>query len=784
AFAYFAFDEGTGQTAADSSGNSRDGTLGTTTSVESSDPTWGCVTGGSALDFDGSDDQVLVGDYDLLNAISISAWINWDVLTTDDGIVSKRTATEVNGNWALRLDNTGTGRLEWMVWSGFDTSQDFYSVSAIGTGAWTHVVLTFDETTNTAKFYINGTLDNTTTSFTNDLEDTTEPIIIGWAGQTSQFFDGRIDDVRIYDYALNQSEVTALAATAPIDCVAWLNASWAYRKQIIIQSSQVDTNLTNFPVYVDMADLGSDFFANVKSDGGDIRITNSDGTTELAREVVEINTGAETGEIHFKADSLSSSGDTSFYIYYGNSGASDYAVTDPYGRNAVWSNGYAAVWHLEEETSGTGTANLYVDSTGNGNDGNDQVAATGQTGRLGSGQELDGAADYIDMGDVLDFADPADFTLESWIRPTIPSATLAVSGTSSSAVFDGVPDVTFQHTTPTGTNRLMVVGVSLNNLGGETVSSITYNGGSLTLIGAVNHLGSGDDDSRVEIWALVAPAEGTNLDVVVTFSTSPVAILNGGVVGATTFTGAEQVLPDPSDFASNYATSAGPATVDLASTSGELVFATVACETCSGLTPVSMSEQWNDVSPLSPLEYGAGATKAGTTVTTMEWNLGSSDHWAIGAIPIKPAAAALGDQMTFMSKWGGSGTDRSYRFEVETDATLTLLLGGGTINISGTTVMNTDTWYYAAVTVSQSSDEVRLYLDGSEEDSDLAVTNALGNSTYSFNLGRRDDGSQWFDGNIDEARVSSTIRSAGWLSTGFNNQDSPSSFYNVGAQET
>ena len=220
AFAYWNFDEGgAAQTASDSTGNGRDGTLGTTTSVEASDPTWGCVTGGNALEFDGSDDQVLVGDHDLLSAISISAWINWDAVTVDDGIVSKRTGTEVLGNWALRMDGrSASGLLEWMVWTGNDASQKFYSTTAIGTGAWTHVVLTFDETTNTAKFYINGTLDNTSTTFTNDLEDTTESIIIGWAGQTSQFFDGRMDEVRIYDYALSQSEVTSLASPAVTEC--------------------------------------------------------------------------------------------------------------------------------------------------------------------------------------------------------------------------------------------------------------------------------------------------------------------------------------------------------------------------------------------------------------------------------------------------------------------------------------------------------------------------------------------------------------------------------------
>ena len=219
AFAYWNFDEGgAAQTAADSTGNGRDGTLGTTTGVEGNDPSWSCVTGGNALEFDGSDDQVLVGDHDLLSAISISAWINWDAVTANEGIISKRTSTEVLGNWSLRMDDSGGGTLEWLLWTGSGARQVFNSTSAINSDGWTHVAFTFDEATNTAKFYINGALDNTTTTFTNNMEDNPQDIIIGYAGQSSQYFDGHIDDLRLYDYALSQGEVTTLAASTVTDC--------------------------------------------------------------------------------------------------------------------------------------------------------------------------------------------------------------------------------------------------------------------------------------------------------------------------------------------------------------------------------------------------------------------------------------------------------------------------------------------------------------------------------------------------------------------------------------
>ena len=578
------------------------------------------------------------------------------------------------------------------------------------------------------------------------------------------------------DYTFNMYFNSLPSSPSP-----WYDTNWPYRKQITVQFSQVDSTESNIPVYVDLADLGTDFFASVNVDGGDIRVTNSNGVTEMAREVVAVNKGSETGELHFRADSLSSSSPTSFYIYYGNSGASDYAVTATYGRNNVWSNNYDAVYHLEEDAAGITSNNLYVDSTGNGYDGDDRISATGQLGQLGAGQELDGSDDFVNMGDVLDFADPANFTLESWIRPTIPAGggTLQVSGTSSFTNYDAVPSVTFQHTTPSGSNRLLLVAVSFDNDGipTETVNSVTYNGDPLTFVNfRVN-----SDDARVEIWSRVAPDVGTNLDVVVTFDTDPLPIVQGGTAGATSFINAEQVNPNPADFVGTDATSVGPAQINVTSTTGELVFAVVGCETCGGLTPVAMTEQWNDVNPIAPAYYGAAATKAGTTTTTMRWDLTSSDHWAIGAIPIRPAAGGLSDQMSFITKWGGAG-DRSYRFEVEIDGTLTLLLVPS-VNIGGTTVMNSDTWYHAAVTVGQSSNEVRLYLDGTEEDSNLSYAGALVNTTASFNLGRREEPSQWFDGNLDEARIFSTVRPAGWLGTSFNNQDSPSTFYNAAIQE-
>jgi len=102
-------------------------------------------------------------------------------------------------------------------------------------------------------------------------------------------------------------------------------------------------------------------------------MTKADGTTELPREIVFINTGSKTGELHFRASgTLSGSSDTDFYIYYGNSGASEPAQSATYGEHNTWIN-HIWVHHMQEavdaledssasevddEASSTGTASV------------------------------------------------------------------------------------------------------------------------------------------------------------------------------------------------------------------------------------------------------------------------------------------------------------------------------------------------------------------------------------------------------------------------------------------
>jgi hypothetical protein len=146
--------------------------------------------------------------------------------------------------------------------------------------------------------------------------------------------------------------------------------------------------------------------------------------------------------------------------------------------------------------------------------------------------------------------------------------------------------LTISHTTGSGSNRLMLVGISLVNDELETVSTVTYNGVSLTKVGEQDSV----DDARVEIWSLVAPPTGT-YDVVITFSAP---LRRAAQAGVMTYTGVDQTTP-LGTFASAFSqASSGTATVNVSSAAGELVFDTVACSNCSFLNSGSgQTERWN-----------------------------------------------------------------------------------------------------------------------------------------------------------------------------------------------
>lgn len=225
--------------------------------------------------------------------------------------------------------------------------------------------------------------------------------------------------------------------------MAWFNNSWPYRMKLTVKASQVPANQSNFPVYVNLADLPAPFHENVKSDGSDIRVTSSDEVTEVAREVVSYVKSTSTGEMHFNAPTLSSSSDTVFYIYYGNSSATAPADNATYGANAVWSSS-SAVYHLNEANNTT--SNGYKNSKANSNHGTGtSMSLPSSDGVMGKAANFDGVDDGISMSTVFSMGN-TNGTISSWvdISSLASKGTFVKVGTAGNGYAIGVGNTTHE----------------------------------------------------------------------------------------------------------------------------------------------------------------------------------------------------------------------------------------------------------------------------------------------------------------------------------------------------
>ncbi|OGD30828.1 hypothetical protein A2833_01375 [Candidatus Azambacteria bacterium RIFCSPHIGHO2_01_FULL_44_55] len=211
--AHWKFDEGSGITASDSSGNGNTGTL-------TNDPLWVTGKSGKALQFDKVDDAVNINAptaFDNLPQLTISAWINpksageesfGRILEKADGVTYP-----ITRGWNLFM--TGNNQLSFIA-DFASTNLDKRSSAAVLTlNQWQHVALTWDGSSSASgvHFYVNGTEVAYTTNQSGSgtrVPDDTEDLRVGNNESGTRTFDGAIDEVRVYNRALAQSEIQSL----------------------------------------------------------------------------------------------------------------------------------------------------------------------------------------------------------------------------------------------------------------------------------------------------------------------------------------------------------------------------------------------------------------------------------------------------------------------------------------------------------------------------------------------------------------------------------------------
>jgi len=197
--------------AADSSGNGNDGTvIGATLTTDR------FGNANSAYSFDGVDDYINVSNVILPNtptSHTISLWVQADSLFSWAGLIGDKGNPNCGYKYAFAIE-TATGLVGCAShitgpWTVCDTRSDSNSFQL---NTWYHLAATYNVGTNTQVLYMNGVpVDTTSCSIYNTIGNaTTIGAFLACGGGISNYHNGKLDDIKIFDCALLNDQVDSI----------------------------------------------------------------------------------------------------------------------------------------------------------------------------------------------------------------------------------------------------------------------------------------------------------------------------------------------------------------------------------------------------------------------------------------------------------------------------------------------------------------------------------------------------------------------------------------------
>jgi len=213
--AAYGFNEGSGNTTIDASGNGNAGTL--------SGPSW-AMKGryGNAISFNGTNAYVEVANSISLNpgtTATFSAWVNMVSTNADISSVIGKWSQTIDDEYLFGLDSSNRLTFAWQTTGGNTWGQPSFNIvsgsAQVPLGTWTYITVLRNGPA--ISFYVNGNLDaKFNTADANPFRSGINTLRIGGQnrGGTPRFFNGIIDEVRMYNQALTPAQIQADMNTA------------------------------------------------------------------------------------------------------------------------------------------------------------------------------------------------------------------------------------------------------------------------------------------------------------------------------------------------------------------------------------------------------------------------------------------------------------------------------------------------------------------------------------------------------------------------------------------
>jgi hypothetical protein len=393
---WWKFDEASGTSASDSSGNSNTGTL----TASNASFVAGHINNAVSLTRVGNNTSGLVNianpsnfNFEYNQSFTLAAWIYRNNNTGEDDLIQKEDPANNYRGYGL-LFNAGSNSLYAdLQFNNSGTHIEVYTNAAVSTGAWHHVVMTYDGSHLAAgvKLYVDGASQALTVNYdslgTNTIQNA-DPLQIGGSGAGDGTtdngcctFNGKVDDARVYSGALTAAQVTQL--------------------------------------YNGQALTGATTCANPSGNEGDLRYN---GGSNHVMQFCGLSAWQRLGKVPGAggtgcSNPAGSEGDTIYNKDY-------YALQYCDGTNwVVMGNraltGLVGWWNLDE---GSGTS--AADSSGNGNTGTLNGGPTWTTsGKINGALTFNGTTQYVDVPDAASLQLAASFTVSAWVKlSALPAA--------------------------------------------------------------------------------------------------------------------------------------------------------------------------------------------------------------------------------------------------------------------------------------------------------------------------------------------------------------------------
>lgn len=682
-----------------------------------------------AEDFNGTDNYITIpynknmlpgtGDF------SISMWIKPDTVTGVQQLFSKKGS----GGVALELEMNGN-KLEIYT----DSSQ-LVSTGTLSIGTWYKVKI--ERVGTTLSIYINGSFDSSTT---NSQDFSSDGIIyIGADSGSSQFYDGLIDEFRwvvgsgfgaAYDKAEyeNQNDPSNLLTIGPMQEV---DLFWGFEFEHLMEvdKTYVDSDETGFPVCLTEDNLPSEVFTpgeyRVKDDGGDLVIGSVDGKTRYPVQIEHWDQPGQKAEVWVRVPSILAATNVQFKLYWHKPGHWQPPEDNWYGKWAVWDRFFEAVWHLNEATLNNVTFEDYF---------MEEEFVPYWTTPAGAGAMAD---DFISpddgwiegpgQGDDTKFFDPTytgSWTVEVFgIRGAAQSHGVRMLG-DGSTVIEAYADGTNLYAKCTGQTDHSQ---SDPFTAGKTWLKVVYDSSAQTLTFYYSTNSNNKPESDPDPWVQYKQYTSINL-------------------------GSEKFAPELNN-----------------SDSGKWGYVKV---TGSNGSPGTMKDSTRFG------HHQNGKSNLPTQIDGLVWKAqdynGSSDYGTVD----EGISQLNGSDMTLettskrdalnsgmLMGQGNTGTTRDrLHYGYRDNDTFTLAFWAD--DLDSTTITDITNFIHWAGTYQLSDNAQKLFKNGVQDASRTAGGSLNGKGV--FEMGRRTDIADYFDGKNDESRISTKVRSAGWLKATWN----------------